>query len=398
MLIGVIGKPSSGKSTFFKAATLAEAEIASYPFTTIKPNRGVGFVRVPCPETFYKVKCNPQHGFCINGQRFVPAEMIDVAGLVPGAHLGKGRGNAFLDDLRQADVFIHVIDVSGSTNENGEGVKAGSYDPVKDVRFLEEELAMWLFGLLKKNWHKFARQIEMESKSIEEMIATQFSGLNIGLPIVKDAVQHLGLREKRVIDWTDEDIKKLADYVRKKGKPMIIAANKIDISTGPANYERLKKEFKDYMIIPCSSETELALREAAKAELIDYIPGDSDFKIKNKEKMNERQLKGLEFIKKFLKENKATGVQDCLNKAVFDFLHYIVIFPGGLSKLADAKGNILPDAFLFPPGSTAYDFASKIHKDLAEGFVKAIDVKTKKAVGRDHVLKNLDIVEIISKK
>src|SRR6056297_3540481 len=107
MLLGLVGKPSVGKSTFYKAATLAEVEIASYPFTTIKANRGVGYVKVKCAEVDFGVKCNPNHGFCINGERFVPIEIMDVAGLVEGASEGKGLGNQFLNDLRDADSFIH---------------------------------------------------------------------------------------------------------------------------------------------------------------------------------------------------------------------------------------------------------------------------------------------------
>src|SRR3989344_5642429 len=126
MIIGLVGKPSAGKSTFFKAATLADVEIANYPFTTIKPNSGVGYVKIECAEKNFNVKCNPRTGYCIEGKRFVPVQMIDVAGLVPDAHLGKGRGNQFLDDLRQADVLIHVVDVSGSLNAFGEPVEAGS--------------------------------------------------------------------------------------------------------------------------------------------------------------------------------------------------------------------------------------------------------------------------------
>jgi ribosome-binding ATPase YchF (GTP1/OBG family) len=49
----------------------------------------------------------------------VPIELLDVAGLVPGAHLGKGLGNRFLDDLRHADALVHVVDVSGCTDAEG---------------------------------------------------------------------------------------------------------------------------------------------------------------------------------------------------------------------------------------------------------------------------------------
>ena len=162
MLIGVVGKPNCGKSTFFKAATLAEVEIANYPFTTIKPNHGTGFVKVDCVDKEFNVKCNPRFGYCLDGKRFVPVELLDVAGLVPGAHEGKGMGNQFLDDLNQADVLIHIIDVSGSTNEKGEPVQALSYDPVNDIKFLEHELDMWYLRLIQKGWEKFARTVNQE--------------------------------------------------------------------------------------------------------------------------------------------------------------------------------------------------------------------------------------------
>ncbi|MEM5871399.1 MAG: GTPase, partial [Candidatus Aenigmatarchaeota archaeon] len=166
MLIGIVGKTNTGKSTFLKALTLAEVEISNRIFTTINPNHAIGFVRTECPEKKLNVKCKPNFGYCRNGIRFIPVELIDVAGLVPGAHMGKGLGLKFLDDLRQADAFIHVIDVSGSTNENGEPVAPGTHDPVKDVKFLEEEIGFWFFSLLKRNWDKFSKEVEMQKKDL----------------------------------------------------------------------------------------------------------------------------------------------------------------------------------------------------------------------------------------
>ncbi len=396
MLIGIVGKPNVGKSTFFKAATLAEAEIANYPFTTIEPNEGVGFVRVDCAEKNFGVKCNPRQGFCIDGQRFVPARLIDVAGLVPGAHAGKGLGNKFLSDLVQADVLIHVVDASGSTDVEGRQTEAGSYDPAQDVKFIEDELDKWFASMLKENWSKFVRQVL--KKAADKALAEQFYGFKITLEQVTKALKATKLEGKKLADWTEADILAFASSVRLMSKPVVIAANKIDLPTAKANVESLKKEFPNYLVVPCSAESELALREAAKNGLIKYIPGDSDFEIISKEKLNAKQTKALEFIKnKILKEWKSTGVQACLNSAVFDFLKHIVVFPGGVSKLTDAKGNVLPDAFILPPHSTALDFAAKIHTDLARDFVAAIDVKTRRKIGRDTELKNLDVVEIMTK-
>lgn len=397
MLIGIVGKPNVGKSTFFKASTLAEVEIANRPFTTIKPNEGVGFVRVDCAEKNFKVKCNPRQGFCIDGQRFVPVRLIDVAGLVPGAHIGKGLGNKFLSDLVQADVLIHIVDASGSTDAEGKIVEPGSYDPVSDVKFIEEELDKWFASMLKENWSKFVRQ--SLQKTPEKALAEQFYGFKITLEYVTKALRLTKLDSKMLINWNDDDIYKFASAVRLMSKPVVIAANKIDLPTAKKNIERLKKEFPKYLIVPCSAESELALREAAKSEIIKYIPGDGKFEILKPEKLNAAQKKALDFIfEKILKVWGSTGVQTCMNAAVFDFLKYIVVFPGGVHKLTDSEGRVLPDAFILPPKATAYDFAAKIHTDLATHFVAAIDVKTKRKIGRDTELKNLDVVEIMTSK
>ena len=396
MLIGCIGKPSVGKSTFFKAATLAEAEIASYPFTTIKPNTGVGYVKVQCVDREFGVQCNPREGFCINGWRFVPVQLIDVAGLVPGAHEGKGMGNQFLDDLRQADVFIHVIDVAGATNEKGEAVPAGSYDPANDVRFLEVELDLWYFGVMKKAWDRFARQAEQMQEEITKAVAKQMSGLgNISEERVRKILDDLSLGTKKLVAWVDDDIKHFAATIRKETKPMIIACNKIDMKGAYDNFLRLKNEFPDYLFVPCSAESELALREAAKQELISYIPGEKKFTVKDETKLNENQKKALAFIQKHILDTYGTtGVQDVLDRAVFDLLKYIVIFPGGVNNLIDKHGNVLPDAFLLKAGSTPVDFAFKIHTDIGKNYIKAINVKTKLPLGKEHMLKNRDVVEI----
>lgn len=397
MEVGVVGKPSVGKSTFFKAATLAEAEIANYPFTTIKPNTGIGYVKVKCAELNFNVKCNPREGFCIEGNRFVPVQMIDVAGLVPGAHEGLGMGNQFLDDLRQADALIHVIDVSGSTNEKGEQVDPGSYDPANDVKFLEEEIDYWYLGILKKGWDKFAREIVQTKREPKEALTKQLSGLGVDEEMVEDTMRRLNLEANKIAEWTEEQLMQLAIDLRKQTKPMIIACNKIDVSTGKANFEKLKQQFPEHILVPCSSESELALREAAKHDIIKYIPGQNSFEILLPDKLNDKQKTALDFIKKnILDIFGTTGVQETIDKAVFELLKYMAIFPGGANKLEDSEGRVLPDCFLMPPETTALDFAYRLHSDFGDKFIRAIDVKTKMTVGKEHLLKNGDVVEIVS--
>jgi len=395
MLIGFVGKPSVGKSTFFKAATLAEVEIASYPFTTIKPNHGVGYVKVDCIDKEFDTQCNPNHGFCINHNRFVPIDLMDVAGLVPGASEGKGLGNQFLDDLRQADVFIQIVDASGTTDETGKPVE--NYDISKDILFLEDELNKWFLGILIKVWKGFARKVELEEGNFARAVATQFSGLKVNEEQVKSVLLNLQL-PVRSSTWSEEQLLKFAAALRKKSKPAIIAVNKIDTPNGKENYEKLKKAFPELIMIPCSADSELALREASKVGLIDYVPGERDFIVKGN--LNEKQKNALDKIKKNILDEYeyGTGVQEILNYAVFNLLGYLAIFPAGAHKLADSKGRVLPDCFLLPPESTAVDFAYFLHTDFGKNFLRAIDARTKKILGRDHKLKNRDALEIVTSK
>lgn len=399
MFVGLVGKPSAGKSTFFKALTLMEVGIANYPFTTIKPNSGVGFVKLDCVDKDFNTTCNPREGYCINHKRFVPVQLLDVAGLVPGAHEGKGLGLEFLNDLSQADCLIHVIDVSGSLNEKGEPVDKGSYDPANDIKFLEHELDMWYYQIFQKVWRKFSNTVNQQKENVIKSIAKQFSGLKVTEDMVKVKMKKLDLLEKVIISWTDEDVKNLAIEFRKDTKPIIIAANKIDVPGAFENYKRLKEQYKDYIIIPCSAESELALKEANKKGIIEYIPGEKGFRIVDDTKLNEKQKAALGFIKSnVLEKYDGTGVQQVINGAVFEMLRYIAIFPGGVNKLEDSEGRRLPDCFLMPPGTTALSFAFHLHTDLGEGFIRAINVKTKISMKKEEPLKNGDVIEIIHNK
>ena len=394
MLIGLIGKPSSGKSTFFKSATLADVLIASYPFATIKPNHGVGYVKIDCIDKEFDVQCNPSKGYCINGKRFVPVELIDVAGLVEGASEGKGLGNQFLDNLTSANALIHIVDISGETDAEGKETK--NYNPINDIKILEKELDLWYLGVLKKVWRTFARTIQNTKSDFAKAIAKQFSGLKITEEDVKLAVLKGNFDTEKPNQWNENTLTKFAHELRHLTKPMIIAANKIDKPKAKENLESLKASYPEIIIIPCSADSELALREASKADLIEYVPGDSNFTIKGN--LNEKQQSALNNIKeKVLKPYGSTGVQEILNKIVFDLLKYITVFPASANKLADSKGNILPDCFLLPENSTALDFAYYLHTDFGKNFIKAIDARTKRAVSKDHKLKNRDALEIMTR-
>ncbi len=397
MIIGVVGKPNVGKSTFFKSATLADVEIANYPFATIKANSGVGHVKVDCVDVEFKTQCNPRTGYCLKNKRFIPVELVDVAGLVPGAHEGKGLGNEFLEDLRPADALIHVIDASGGTNEKGETVDEGSYDPAEDILFLENELDMWYLGIMKRGWEKFARTMQQEQANVVKTVAKRLSGLRVTEEHVERCLKENRLGDKAPETWNEDEMLRFASWLRKETKPMVVIANKCDKKIARENVLKLQEKFKDYIIIPCSADSELALREAAKHGVVEYTPGDKDFLI-NDSKLSEKQKEALEFIRKdVLGGLGCTGVQKALNDAVFKLLDYIHVYPGGMNKLEDKDGNVLPDCFLMKRGSTALEFAFRIHTDIGNGFIKAMDVKKRVPIGKEHVLLDGDVVEIMTK-
>jgi ribosome-binding ATPase YchF (GTP1/OBG family) len=397
-LLGIVGKPNTGKSTFFCASTLAPAEIANYPFTTIKPNRGIGYVRTPCVHEEFNVKDTPVNSLCMDGVRLIPVQFIDCAGLVPGAWEGRGLGNQFLDEIRKADALVHIIDASGGTDCEGRLCKPGEHDPLEDVKFLEHEITMWMANILKKDWPKIARTVEAEAKDIFTLFEDRLSGLGMRRGHIFETTRRTGLNADKPTSWSDADFLRFVDMLRQIAKPMLIVANKMDVPTAQENLERLKKS--NYIVVPVCAEAELALRRAAEKQLIDYRPGDCNFKIKNPEKLSEGQTQALETIReKILLNLGSTGVQEAVNMAFYELLSMITVYPvEDLEHFSDHNGRVLPDAYLVPYGTTARQLAYIIHTELGEGFIYAVEAREKKRVGEDYILKDRDVLSIVSAK
>jgi hypothetical protein len=317
---------------------------------------------------------------------------------VPGAWEGRGLGNQFLDEIRRADALVHVVDASGGTDCEGKSCKPGEHDPLEDVQFLEKEITMWMVTILKKDWAKIARTAEADKKGIAHHLEDRLSGLSIKRPFVNEAIRKAGLNIDRPGTWSDDDFYRFVDHLRRISKPMLIVANKIDLPTAEANVKRLKE--LDYMIIPCSAEAELGLRRAAEKQLIDYKPGDPDLKIKQPEKLSAGQIKALESIReKVLQKNGSTGVQNAMNMVYFKLLNMITVYPvEDLEHLSDHNGKVLPDTYLIPQGTTAHQFAYIIHTELGESFIYAIDARDKRRIGEDAILKDRDVISIVSAK
>lgn len=395
MQIGLLGKANVGKSTFFSAATEVTVPSGNFPFTTIEPNVGVAYVETDCACRHFEIE--HKNDLCINGTRLIPVKLIDVAGLVPGAHEGRGLGNKFLDDARQAKVLIHVVDAAGTTDIQGQPVPAGTHDPAEDVRFVQAEFDLWFADILQRDWEKLVREIEQKRAKLADGIAARFTGLGIQSADVHGVLARMGLEARPPSEWSSSDIESFARELRADSKPMIIAANKADLCGDIDVSGRIAADDRT-RVVPCSAETELLLRKAAKANMIIYkTGGQSTFDLAPGMEIAPPQKKALDLASSILSKIHDTGVQKALNLAVFDVLGYMVVYPvEDETRLTNKDGDVLPDSKLVPRGSTVRDLAAMVHADLAKGLLYAIDCKTKQRIGGDKELADGDVIKIVS--
>jgi ribosome-binding ATPase YchF (GTP1/OBG family) len=383
--LAIAGKPNCGKSTFFTAATMAHAEIANYPFTTIDANHGVAYVRTACPCRELGVNCE----VCDNGIRYIPISLIDVAGLVPEAHKGRGLGNQFLDHLRQADAILHLIDASGGTDAEGNPVGIGDHDPLEDVGFIEHEMTMWVYGIIEKHWQKIQRSAQSRTYSITQAVADVFAGLGITEDMVRDVEHELGIDLRRI---GEEDLEAFCERLVRLSKPMLVVGNKADQAPAP-----LLDRLAGADVTFATAAGELALRKAAEGNFITYHAGDGDFSLNEGASLTDAQKAGLEAVRSVMQRWGGTGVQQSIDQAVYGLLDMIVVYPvEDETKFCDGQGRVLPDAFLMKRGSTPHDLAYQVHTDIGEGFLYAVDARKKMRIKEDHVLENGDIIKIVS--
>jgi ribosome-binding ATPase YchF (GTP1/OBG family) len=386
--LALAGKPNAGKSTFFAAATMADIDIANYPFTTIDPNRGISHVRTDCPCLACEERCDNEN--CHDGKRYVPIELLDVAGLVPGAHEGRGLGNQFLDELTNADVILNIVDASGGTNAEGEPVEIGAHDPAEDIDFITEQIERWLAGIIGRNWETVERQSRSPGFEIDDALAEMLTGVGASEAAIAATLRELDYpTDPR--EWTDEHRQRLARDIRERTKPLVVVANKADIAPD-GSIERLQETGRT---IPASAEGELALRRGVERASIGYDPGDADFSITGD--LSDSQRARLEELREVVHAYGGTGVQRALDEAVYDLLDFITVYPvQNESKWTDGQGNMLPDAFLVPSGSTPLDLAYAVHSDIGEGYLHAVDARSNRRIGEDHELEEGDVVKIVS--
>ncbi len=386
---GLVGKPNVGKSTLFSALTRNQVEIANYPFTTLKPNVGVTFVRTACPHLQLGKECNPREGFCKDGIRHVPVEVVDVPGLIPGASQGKGMGNEFMDGVRDSQALCHVIDGTGMTMPDGTP-SDHRRDPKEDITIIENEIITWFADRIFRDWDRFAKKADSTGERIDRSLSRKLASFGISekevaLILSKEVFPaRLGL-------WSESDARDFAEAVFTYIKPVFRIFNKADNMDSQSIQQMRASVERSYFI---SAEYELALEKAFESHLIDST--GEDFKISDK--ATKQQHAVLTRIREFFRSPEITRILDITGELVQKSLGYIVVFPVvDETTWEDNKGNVLPDALLMPSGSTALDLAFRIHTEIGEGFIRAVDCRTKRVIGKDHILANSDVIRIVSK-
>ena len=395
--VGIIGKTNTGKTTFSNAATSNAGEVSTYPFTTKKPNAATGQVQTLCVCRELGVTEKPRNSKCIDGWRFIPIEIIDLPGLLKGAFVGRGLGTQFLNVVAQADALLHVVDASGSVDAEGKITQPGMGNPILDVFDIEEEMILWFKVAVDRALQRVKKKT-FKPESFNKAMAKELAGIGVKADHVTVSLGQTDLEEKPPKDWKDEDSRKFSENLRIISKPTLIVANKMDLAYSEKNFEKLREEFHSQLVVPVSSEAEVALTRAKEKGFVEYVPGEETFRVVDESRLTKDQKWALAYVEqKVLTKLMRTGVQFALNSAVFKLLGMNAVYPVEDPKnLADKRGNVLPDVYLVPNGYVAKDLAKEIHSDLAKKMLHAIDARSGLRLPQDYELRDRDVISIVT--
>eukprot|EP00051_Salpingoeca_urceolata_P014028 m.177793 g.177793 ORF g.177793 m.177793 type:complete len:881 (+) comp17971_c0_seq4:220-2862(+) len=416
LTVGLVGKPSAGKSTFFNGAagtgdTSACARIGAFPFTTIDPNVGLGFYSVPCPcdslKGLTKPKSDAPEGFTASGNRRIPVTVKDVAGLVPGAYQGRGKGNAFLNELCDADVLIHVVDVAAATDEQGTAAPEGSgSDPLDDIAWVRREVHQWIFDNVAAKWQSVLRR---SSKFVE-----LFSGYHAQPGHVMEAVSRMGLSAKTLAEelsqWTPRQLHHAVAHFLRVRFPIVLALNKADLATGRTNAERVAAALPDEVCVPVLARAEWDLCQLRRRGVVSYSLG-ATLCTAATPAGDEPAAKDAEAVAKAIAQFNVSlstyptgsGVQAAMDAAC-QLCAPVVVFPVAdletctsyvtdvAAKSHEVQRHLLRDAVLMRPNATVHDLYLVLKRDLCLVSGDFVRAESRDAAGNRKVLRKEDVL------
>lgn len=388
--VGLIGKPSAGKSTFFNAVTDPDAEsraarVAAFPFTTIEPNVSTGFGAVFCPCSIPQlssssVPCDALYGhILISGtpHRRHPVVIKDVAGLVQGAYKGKGKGNQFLNDLCDANVLVHVVDGAAATDTEGSACLPGLGSTFDDITWVREEVHSWIYDNLRAKWGGIRKK--------PTKLRNMFTGYRSSLLFVDGVLRHMGIMSEaelicRVPTWGPAELHLLVALYVYARFPIVLALNKTDMRAAATEVRsKLEQRYPHETFVSMSAKVECHLLQLRRKGFVRYVSGDSFFEETNETSaMGPLESKALTEVRQFFTSAKGvttTGVQEVL-AAALSRCPVVLVFPTMSLKLPLPS---LKECFVFRSGTTAGEvFESLLYRDMLDGKLvrfEAVDVE-----------------------
>ncbi|MCL4350477.1 MAG: 50S ribosome-binding GTPase [Candidatus Thermoplasmatota archaeon] len=378
--VGIAGKPNAGKSTLFSAMTGTTVAIGDYQFTTTETTRGVSYIVTKCPHLELKHECSPKHGKCFSGRRYVPVDVLDIPGLIEGSGQGKGMGNQFMDSIRGASAMINLIN---PFNQEKERIPVDQL--TNEAQEVENEIIIWFASRLGSEWEKFCRKVSHMNGPLEEKLIQKVGFFGIGQPEIRK-ILNSGNFPELLNSWGNDEMTEFSRTAMTVIRPMERVVNKGDLIHDTS-------ELINSGLRVISADYELSIQRAYSLGLI--IDMDS---IEPTPKANEKQSLALEKIRNEYRAGKLVRIQDVLTDLVKNRMENIVVYPVyDDGKWCDKDGNILPDAFIMKKGETALDLAFAVHTDIGNGFIRAVDGRTRMILGKTHELKDSDVIRVVSR-
>lgn len=197
--LGLVGFPNAGKSTLLRALSRASPKIASYPFTTIRPNLGV--IQYTSQQKSLQLvnakwKTSASEHYEEDNRQITVA---DLPGLIDGAHKNIGLGHKFLKHIVRTKLLLFVVDIAGFRNAGGGDFHEqwSSQEPIQVIQSLVNELDLYDSSILrtKPSMLVVTKLDDTVKRNQFNNLISQLQNSTISIPSKQEARRELGLEE-----------------------------------------------------------------------------------------------------------------------------------------------------------------------------------------------------------